>query len=598
MVNSGLHLVVRLGECLSKAVDAMRVLPIGQDTTGQYYEQYVDSSGLVHVSVDSTVGGGGGGGTEYTEDTSEAGPLDAGTLLWRETAPGNEMRVVGTDDPLPVNVVAGGTSGGATEAKQLASLPGTIDTFGRVITGQRSNHVEIQFYLFSQGGVDISYLSDFGTVTENSGGTISARLGGAEFSTNGGANGEAGFVTSAKTQYHAGGEVYCDVTASFTTAVNAGDTSRQIIGLFDGNNGLWIGYQNDSWGVGYRNNATDTFVPQASFNGDPLDGSASSEFTRGGSPEAIVLGYVNVFRIRFGWLGTAPIKWEVLAPDGNYVVMHTLKWPNFSTDPHIRNADLPISCEVFSDNASAAGVDYTIYTNCWGAGLTATPVWLPIDTVIDASPDVGQVPLASLTRALVMGESSAQQGLFVNMKVTGSGAVNIEGSVTADTELPAAAALSDAISNPTTPTVGAAGLLWDATGGAWARASSDEGAPGVGTQRIVEADYDTSIETNGTLVAELDATTIDGSTYDQLLANSSNDTIYFVSILNDSDQPIEVGFRDSVANAAGDGFIGAFERRDFWFRRDHKRLVNDVVVRAVGTIPAAGTIYGEAWLST
>jgi hypothetical protein len=41
------------------------------------------------------------------------------------------------------------------------------------------------------------------------------------------------------------------------------------------------------------------------------------------------------------------------------------------------------------------------------------------------------------------------------------------GTVISDTEFPAAAALSDAAGNPTTPTVGSAGLYW--TGSAWAR---------------------------------------------------------------------------------------------------------------------------------
>lgn len=47
------------------------------------------------------------------------------------------------------------------------------------------------------------------------------------------------------------------------------------------------------------------------------------------------------------------------------------------------------------------------------------------------------------------------------------------GRATADTELPAAAALSDATSNPTTPMVGAAAMLWNGTN--WQRWSSNLG---------------------------------------------------------------------------------------------------------------------------
>jgi hypothetical protein len=45
-------------------------------------------------------------------------------------------------------------------------------------------------------------------------------------------------------------------------------------------------------------------------------------------------------------------------------------------------------------------------------------------------------------------------------------------SVVADTELPAPAALSDAVGNPTTPSVGAAGLLWNGT--QWEREQSNQ----------------------------------------------------------------------------------------------------------------------------
>ena len=48
--------------------------------------------------------------------------------------------------------------------------------------------------------------------------------------------------------------------------------------------------------------------------------------------------------------------------------------------------------------------------------------------------------------------------------------LTVTGSVTADTELPAAAALADSTANPTAPAVGAFSMLWStATGGAWYR---------------------------------------------------------------------------------------------------------------------------------
>ena len=52
-----------------------------------------------------------------------------------------------------------------------------------------------------------------------------------------------------------------------------------------------------------------------------------------------------------------------------------------------------------------------------------------------------------------------------------SGTQTVSGTVTADTELPAAAALADAAANPTTPIAGAANLLYNGT--TWDRARGD-----------------------------------------------------------------------------------------------------------------------------
>lgn len=45
----------------------------------------------------------------------------------------------------------------------------------------------------------------------------------------------------------------------------------------------------------------------------------------------------------------------------------------------------------------------------------------------------------------------------------------VTGTVTVDTELPAAGALSDSLANPTTPMIGSAGLLWDSNTSRWVR---------------------------------------------------------------------------------------------------------------------------------
>ena len=154
----------------------------------------------------------------------------------------------------------------------------------------------------------------------------------------------------------------------FTAAWLSGGhaTSFQRIGLFDTNNGLFIGYENTTFGVTIRTGAADTQTPKASFNIDTLSGSSTSKFTRNGVPEAIDLTKSNLFRIRLGWLGSAPVLFEVMSPDGNWVTFHIIKNPNTSATPTIQTPDLPITCEL-TKTAGATNIQFN--TNCWGAGL-------------------------------------------------------------------------------------------------------------------------------------------------------------------------------------------------------------------------------------
>jgi hypothetical protein len=83
--------------------------------------------------------------------------------------------------------------------------------------------------------------------------------------------------------------------------------------------------------------------------------------------------------------------------------------------------------------------------------------------------------------------------------------VNVNGTVTVDTELPAAAALADAVANPTVPGVGGFALMWN--GATWDRVpgsatngltanlkalngttiDTNSGAKSAGTQRVILA---------------------------------------------------------------------------------------------------------------
>jgi len=300
----------------------------------------------------------------------------------------------------------------ATEATLLninsalsSGLQATInsDVLGVAVTGQRNNEIELSFFS--------SFNTDLITNTTASGGSATITNGHARYRSGTNATGAAKGVSVYNCKYRPAHEQYAYFTAAFTTGAA---NSYQRIGLYDSNNGFFIGYEGTGFGVTLRSNAVDTFIARASWNGDPLDGSAGSKFTRGGVPEAINLGYSNLYRIRFAWLGSANILFEVFSPDGGWILFHDIRVPNSQLDPSIRNPNLPMTIDVAKTSGAS---DLSIYTACWGAGTTSDV--FPINETLN------EYSLAKLTRSVITGETSAGGGGFVNVKVTPSGSLTI-----------------------------------------------------------------------------------------------------------------------------------------------------------------------------
>lgn len=293
---------------------------------------------------------------------------------------------------------------GRIQVADPLSGAGTVDTFGHLITGQRNNQIDIQFYR----GTPASLL----TVTTTGSGSATSSGGGAIFATGATATSSAKGVTSAITYYSSGGEIYAQFSAAFPTAGAASSFMR--IGLFDDNNGIFLGYEGSSFGLTTRNATVDTSVASASFNLDTLTGAASSRFTRNGTPEAINLTFANVYRFRFGWLGEAPIIAEVLSPDGEWVPFHVIKQPNTTSAASFATPELPMTVHV---SKTSGATNYSIVTYCWGAGCTIAQR--------KANDAITTSTIMPATRAVMAGETTAGGGTLVNVKVNPSGAVQM-----------------------------------------------------------------------------------------------------------------------------------------------------------------------------
>lgn len=227
--------------------------------------------------------------------------------------------------------------------------------FGAAVVAPRSSHVRANFF----NAVTVNNIlqtTSGGATTTIAGGNLAIESGTAVTSS-------ALVRSNERVIYAPGREIYVMFTAAFTTPDHASSCMRA--GLFDDTNGVFLGYSGLTWGVTTRANSADTFT--SSLNGDPLNGSATSQFTRAGVAEAIDRTKKNIYRIRFGWLGAAPIVFEVMSPDGVWVIFHTIRQPNVSTTPLLQNPSLPISMQVTKSSANATNLK--LDTTSWDGGI-------------------------------------------------------------------------------------------------------------------------------------------------------------------------------------------------------------------------------------
>jgi len=313
----------------------------------------------------------------------------------------NALKVDGSAVTQPVNVVAGSVN---------ANVDLQQDVFGQLVIANRYNQFEINY-----DTIDPDLISEI-TVTKSNGGDASNLNGQAEFTSNANTNGGVSAVTNLTVSYRPNSETYAAFTAIWASGGLA--NSYQRIGIYDVNNGFFIGYEGTVFGITLRKGGVDTFTNQASWNVDDLTGNVGSKYTRNGVPEAIDFTKDNLFRVRYGWLGAAPIYWEVLSPDGEWVLFDIYRHPNTTSGTTINNPDLPMTLDIQKTGAGATVL--TMNTACWAAGTTS-PYTKISSTITDNT-------LANMSRSVITGRASTGGGTYYNVKVTPSGAIVTAGA--------------------------------------------------------------------------------------------------------------------------------------------------------------------------
>jgi hypothetical protein len=116
-------------------------------------------------------------------------------------------------------------------------------------------------------------------------------------------------------------------------------------GYYDELNGFYWKLDGTVLKVGIRSNTSgvvvDTEIPQASWNGDKLDGTGLSEMV-------IDVTKANFYWVDFAWLGVGTVRFGVESPDGARIVAHTFKNPNANPDAYMASPTLPVRWENYN----------------------------------------------------------------------------------------------------------------------------------------------------------------------------------------------------------------------------------------------------------
>jgi len=218
-----------------------------------------------------------------------------------------------TDAITTKSVLVGQTDGGTfkfvgvTPTGDLeVSIKDPTSVFGEVITAELTPVIQADFVYGINANLFSSTLTGSGTATS------SGQMGVASTTAN--INSSSLIQSVRRAKYRAGEGILSRFTAQFTTGVA---NSTQTAGMRNATiDGWFIGYNGTSFGICYRRNSVDTWVAQASFNKDKLDGTGSSGIT-------IDPTKINIFQMAIGYLGVRGCSFSIMHPTtGSWILFH------------------------------------------------------------------------------------------------------------------------------------------------------------------------------------------------------------------------------------------------------------------------------------
>lgn len=233
-----------------------------------------------------------------------------------------------------------------TIVKDEANRTAFNSVFGEQIVGQRVPTLSAQFMY----GIDTRDATD---LTQN-GGTVSFENQMLKVSSGTASNGDGAIQSTQSLRYIPGHEAYANFTTVFDTPASG---NRMEVGLYEPNNGFWIGYKDLEFGLMRLRGGTEYWTPHTDFDYDILATDSDFQFdpTKG-----------NIWRLSYGFLGFAHITLEVLTTNEGWQRVHTIKYPNTSAVTHIANTYLPLRARTVNDGNT---VDKSILIGSVTAGI-------------------------------------------------------------------------------------------------------------------------------------------------------------------------------------------------------------------------------------
>jgi hypothetical protein len=145
------------------------------------------------------------------------------------------------------------------------------------------------------------------------------------------ANGSVEIKSADFIRYIPGYEGWFTYTWAYDTPVV---NSRQKNGIWDGDNGFYIGYEGIDFVLGRSRDGVDdeTIINPSTIQLINQDGSTSAFNPQNG----------NVYRITYEYLGYGPVDYEIQNPNKSWTLLSRIEYPNSSKLTHITNSYLPI----------------------------------------------------------------------------------------------------------------------------------------------------------------------------------------------------------------------------------------------------------------